>query len=78
MLTVVESLFPEDVVATTLEERATVVAVAVMISPTNLGINFLHASCVTRLIARCSNVTRDLIQITWEKKRVQMMPTLMV
>jgi hypothetical protein len=64
MLPVAEALFLEDVVVVTLEEGATVVVVVVVTSPTSQGINFLLASCVARLITRCSSVIRGLIQIS--------------
>jgi hypothetical protein len=50
MLTMVEACFPKDVAAATLEEGATVVAMAMVTSPTSLGMSFLHASYVARLI----------------------------
>jgi hypothetical protein len=78
MIPVAEALFPRDVAAVPLEEGVTMVVVVMVTCPTSLGINFLLASYVAGLITRCSMSIRDLIQITWEKRRVQMPQTLMV
>jgi hypothetical protein len=51
--------------------------VVVVVAPlTRTRTNSHHASCAEGLITLCSNVIRDLIQIIWEKKEVQMLPTL--
>jgi hypothetical protein len=53
------------------------VVVVVVVAPlTRARTNSHHASCAEGLITLCSNVIRDLIQIIWEKKEVQMLPTL--
>jgi hypothetical protein len=67
----------EDMAAVTLEEGATMVVMVVVTPSTRTGANSHHASCVEGLITLCSNAIRDLIQIIWEKKDVQMLPTLM-
>jgi hypothetical protein len=68
----------EDMAAVTLEEGATMVAVVVVTPSTKTGTNSHHVSCAEGLIILCANAIRDLIRTIWEKKEVQMPPTLMV